>query len=41
MTLNRFDASYIASGEQRGQPSAFDARMSPYHRAAGWPGSHL
>jgi cytochrome c biogenesis protein len=26
MTLNRFDATYIASGEQRGQPSAFDAR---------------
>jgi ResB protein required for cytochrome c biosynthesis len=28
MTLNRFDASYIASGEQRGQPSAFDARVT-------------
>jgi len=28
MTLNRFDASYIASGEQRGQPSSFDARVT-------------
>jgi cytochrome c biogenesis protein len=26
--LNRFDASYIASGEQRGQPSSFDARVT-------------
>src|SRR5215467_2558426 len=26
--LNRFDASYISSGEQRGQPSAFDARVT-------------
>jgi cytochrome c biogenesis protein len=28
MTLNQFDASYITSGEQRGQPSAFDAQVS-------------
>ncbi len=28
ITLNRFDASYIASGAQRGQPSAFDAQVS-------------
>jgi cytochrome c biogenesis protein len=28
MTLNQFDASYITSGAQRGQPSAFDARVS-------------
>src|SRR6266702_3391006 len=28
MTLNRFDASYVASGEQRGQPSAFAARVT-------------
>lgn len=28
MTLNRFDASYISSGSQRGQPIAFDARVS-------------
>src|ERR1700722_11007393 len=28
MTLNRFDASYITSGNQRGQPSAFDAQVS-------------
>jgi cytochrome c biogenesis protein len=28
ITLNRFDASYITSGPQRGQPSAFDAQVS-------------
>jgi cytochrome c biogenesis protein len=28
MTLNRFDARYITSGEQRGQPAAFDARVT-------------
>ena len=36
MTLNRFDASYIASGEQRGQPSAFDARVT-YTEQPGGP----
>jgi cytochrome c biogenesis protein len=34
--LNRFDASYIASGEQRGQPSAFDARVT-YTEQPGGP----
>jgi cytochrome c biogenesis protein len=28
ITLNRFDASYISSGAQRGQPSSFDAHLS-------------
>jgi cytochrome c biogenesis protein len=28
ITLNSFDASYIASGAQRGQPSSFDAQVS-------------
>jgi len=28
MTLNKFDASYIASGAQRGQPSSFDAQVT-------------
>jgi cytochrome c biogenesis protein len=28
ITLNRFDASYIATGPQRGQPTAFDAQIS-------------
>ena len=28
ITLNKFDASYITSGAQRGQPSAFDAQVS-------------
>ena len=28
ITLNKFDASYITSGAQRGQPSAFDAHVS-------------
>jgi cytochrome c biogenesis protein len=28
ITLNRFDASYITSGSQRGQPASFDARVS-------------
>ena len=28
ITLNKFDASYITSGPQRGQPSSFDAQVS-------------
>src|SRR5580692_9934375 len=28
ITLNKFDASYISSGLQRGQPSSFDAQVS-------------
>jgi cytochrome c biogenesis protein len=28
ITLNRFDASYVTSGAQRGQPVSFDARLS-------------
>ena len=28
ITLNKFNASYITSGPQRGQPSAFDAQIS-------------
>jgi cytochrome c biogenesis protein len=28
LTLNRFDASYISSGAQRGQPASFDAQIS-------------
>jgi len=36
ITLNRFDASYIPSGSQRGQPSAFDARVS-YTEQPGGP----
>jgi len=28
ITLNRFDASYITSGAQRGQPASFDAQIS-------------
>jgi cytochrome c biogenesis protein len=28
ITLNKFNASYISSGPQRGQPSAFDAQVS-------------
>jgi cytochrome c biogenesis protein len=28
ITLNRFEASYITSGAQRGQPSSFDAQIS-------------
>ena len=28
ITLNQFDATYITSGAQRGQPSAFDAHVS-------------
>ena len=36
MTLNRFDASYITSGQQRGQPSAFDARVT-YTEQPGGP----
>ena len=34
--LNRFDASYVASGQQRGQPSAFDARVT-YTEQPGGP----
>src|SRR6266566_7766613 len=34
--LNRFDASYIASGQQRGQPSAFNARVT-YTEQPGGP----
>jgi len=36
ITLNRFDASYIASGPQRGQPAAFDAQVS-YTEQPGGP----
>jgi cytochrome c biogenesis protein len=36
ITLNQFDASYITSGEQQGQPSAFDARVS-YTASPGGP----
>ena len=43
MTLDKFTASYISSGEQRGQPSSFDARVtyteqpgSPARTAATW-----
>jgi len=36
ITLNKFDASYIASGPQRGQPSSFDAQVS-YTAALGGP----
>ena len=36
ITLNRFDASYIPSGPQRGQPAAFDARIS-YTEQPGGP----
>jgi len=28
ITLNRFDASYVTSGAQRGQPASFDAQVS-------------
>jgi cytochrome c biogenesis protein len=28
ITLNKFDASYISSGPQRGQPSSFDAQVT-------------
>jgi cytochrome c biogenesis protein len=36
ITLNSFDASYIPSGAQRGQPAAFDARVS-YTATPGGP----
>ena len=36
ITLNKFDASYISSGPQRGQPSAFDAQIS-YTEQPGGP----
>jgi cytochrome c biogenesis protein len=39
ITLNRFDASYIASGPQRGQPAAFDAQIS-YTEQPGGPVRH-
>jgi len=35
MTLNRFDARYITSGQQRGQPAAFDARVTYTERPGG------
>jgi cytochrome c biogenesis protein len=35
VTLNRFDASYITSGAQRGQPAAFDAYLSYTVRPGG------
>jgi cytochrome c biogenesis protein len=35
ITLNRFDATYITSGQQRGQPSAFDARVTYTERPDG------
>ena len=36
ITLDKFDASYISSGQQRGQPSAFDAQIS-YTEQPGGP----
>jgi len=36
ITLNKFDASYVESGPQRGQPSSFDAQIS-YTAAPGGP----
>jgi cytochrome c biogenesis protein len=36
ITLNTFDASYISSGAQRGQPNSFDARIS-YTASPGGP----
>jgi cytochrome c biogenesis protein len=36
MTLNTFDASYITSGAQRGQPNSFDAQIS-YTASPGGP----
>jgi cytochrome c biogenesis protein len=36
ITLNTFDASYITSGPQRGQPNSFDARIS-YTASPGGP----
>jgi cytochrome c biogenesis protein len=36
ITLNSFDASYISSGPQRGQPSSFDAQVS-YTASPGGP----
>ena len=36
ITLNTFDASYITSGAQRGQPNSFDARIS-YTASPGGP----
>ena len=35
ITLNRFDARYITSGQQRGQPAAFDARVTYTERPGG------
>jgi cytochrome c biogenesis protein len=35
ITLNKFDASYIPSGSQRGQPSSFDARITYTERPGG------
>jgi cytochrome c biogenesis protein len=36
ITLNKFDASYITTGAQRGQPNSFDARIS-YTASPGAP----
>jgi cytochrome c biogenesis protein len=36
MTLDKFTVSYISSGEQAGQPSSFDARVT-YSQQAGGP----
>ncbi|HET9972276.1 MAG TPA: cytochrome c biogenesis protein ResB [Streptosporangiaceae bacterium] len=36
MTLDKFTASYVSSGEQAGQPSSFDARVT-YTEQAGGP----
>jgi cytochrome c biogenesis protein len=35
ITLNQFDASYITSGAQRGQPASFDAQISYTARPGG------
>jgi cytochrome c biogenesis protein len=35
ITLNQFNASYITSGEQRGQPTSFDAQLSYSARPGG------
>ena len=40
ITLNQFEASYIASGPQRGQPSSFDAQISYTARPGGPVGSY-
>src|ERR1700678_1169357 len=40
ITLNQFEASYIASGPQRGQPSSFDAQISYTAKTGGPVGSY-